>query len=233
MHSKFRLTILLLVLGLINAGEVALEKRLSGSTYLFSADHKRAVATGFHLFENEFTFEDHDTTNDFAVKGYTIAYFFAWPLMLVSVAICLIARKDTRPYRCLAIAGMIDYVISLVFYLTYPVPERWIIAESGAMLLSDLWSSSLIQWIRPMAGIDNSFPSFHVSSTVILVLACYAFRVRMRNTVLWTAVPIILSTYVLGVHWLADILGGLFTGTLSFAFALRACPSEDWNTSKI
>jgi membrane-associated phospholipid phosphatase len=218
---------MLLVLAAVNAGEVALEKRLSSSTYLYSADHKHMVAAGFHSLENEYTFENHDATNELAVKGYTIAYFFAWPLMLISVAICLLARKEMRPYRCLAIAGLIDYTISLLFYLTYPVPERWTVAESGAMLLSDLWSSSLIQWIRPMAGIDNSFPSFHVSSTVILILVCYQFKVRMRNTALWTGVAIILSTYVLGVHWLADIIGGLFTGILSFVFALRICTRED------
>jgi len=45
------------------------------------------------------------------------------------------------------------------------VPERWAYPESHAVLLSDLWSTRLIETIRPISGLDNCFPSFHISGT--------------------------------------------------------------------
>jgi len=37
------------------------------------------------------------------------------------------------------------------------VPERWAYPESHAVLLSDLWSTRLIETIRPISGLDNCF----------------------------------------------------------------------------
>ena len=81
---------------------------------------------------------------------------------------------------CLAIA--VDYAISLVFFVFFPVPERWAFSESGAMLLSDRWSSGLVELLRPISGLDNCFPSTHVSLTAVIVLVGYLFHLRMRRT---------------------------------------------------
>ena len=35
-----------------------------------------------------------------------------------------------------------------------------------------------------MSGLDNCFPSFHVSMTTVVILTCYLFRVRLRLSVL-------------------------------------------------
>jgi hypothetical protein len=34
----------------------------------------------------------------------------------------------------------------------------------------------LIEWFRPMSGLDNCFPSFHTSLTVVIVLTCHLYR---------------------------------------------------------
>ena len=75
--------------------------------------------------------------------------------------------------------------------------------------------------IRPISGLDNSFPSFHVSLTLIIIIVGFLFRVRMRRTILVLGMTVVISTYILGIHWIADIIAGLAVGALSVMLALR------------
>ena len=72
-----------------------------------------------------------------------------------------------------------------------------------------------------MSGLDNSFPSFHVSLTVLVVTACFMFRVPMRMSALVLGATIVLSTFVLGVHWIPDMIAGFALGIASVLLAWR------------
>jgi membrane-associated phospholipid phosphatase len=104
------------------------------------------------------------------------------------------------------------------------VPERWAYPGSNAILLSDLWSSSLIEFFRPASGLDNCFPSFHTSMTLIAVLFCYLARVRFRTAILPLAALVLVSTFALGIHWVADVIAGTLVGIVSVALACRLGP---------
>ena len=130
-------------------------------------------------------------------------------------------------YRILCLAIAADYLLSLGFFLFFPVPERWAFPDSGAMLLSDRWSSAFIDLLRPISGVDNCFPSTHVSFTVVIILVGYLFQVRMRHTMLAMGTTIILSTFVLGIHWLPDIVAGVAVAFLSVALARRMTPLRE------
>jgi membrane-associated phospholipid phosphatase len=95
------------------------------------------------------------------------------------------------------------------------------------MLLSDLWSSRLIDAIRPISALNNSFPSTHVSLTVVVIAVCWLFQVRLRNTVTALGITVILATFLLGIHWLADILAGIAVGILSVAIARRLTDTSE------
>lgn len=179
------------------------------------------IAYEFHGLEGNYSFVYHDVTNDVAVIGYSISYFFILPMLFLAVVFSLIKRKDISPYRVFSLALTIDYLVSLPFFLFFPVPERWYFPDSQAMLLSDKWTSNLIEALRPISGLDNCFPSFHVSMTVVFILVCYIFKVRLRTPVLALGVTIILSTFVLGIHWLPDMIAGLAVGVSSVMLALR------------
>ena len=108
-----------------------------------------------------------------------------------------------------------------------PVPERWAYPDSNAILLSDQWSSTLINSSRPLSAINNSFPSTHVSLTVIVIFVCWLFHVRVRSTVTALGMTLILATFVLGIHWLADIIAGVAVGTLNVAVAWRCTDTSE------
>jgi membrane-associated phospholipid phosphatase len=177
------------------------------------------LARAAHWFEGAFTLAGWDAASPLVVYGYSIAYFFVLPLLVLVTGWALVRRADPRPFRVFALAIAIDYAISLPFFLFFPVPERWAWPDSGAILLSDLWAPRLIELFRPFSGLDNCFPSFHVSLTTVAVGLCFVERLHYRWAALWLGVLILLSTVVLGIHWFTDIAAGLATGVLAVAAA--------------
>jgi membrane-associated phospholipid phosphatase len=159
--------------------------------------------------------------------AYSVSYFAFLPILGVAVLVALARRREIAPMRVLCLAVAFDYLVSLPWFLLFPVPERWAYPESSAMLLSDLWSSRLIDAIRPISALNNSFPSTHVSLTVVVIAVCWLFHVRLRNAVTALGITVILATFLLGIHWLADILAGVAAGGLSVAIARRLTDTSE------
>jgi membrane-associated phospholipid phosphatase len=219
-NTKLGLVLLLFIVFTVNLVETSWETSLRSGAPVSEADTKGAYAVT--KFEPEFIdFEFHDKTMKWATYAYASSYFFLFPILASGVLIALARRKEIAPFRVLCLAVAIDYAVSLPWFLLFPVPERWAYPDSNAILLSDQWTSALINSIRPLSAINNSFPSTHVSFTVILILVCWLFEVRLRNTITALATTIIIATFFLGIHWLADIIAGLFVGALSVGLAWR------------
>ena len=72
-----------------------------------------------------------------------------------------------------------------------------------------------------MSALDNCFPSFHTSMSVLIVLCCFVYRMNFRFVTLPVAAMILLSTYALGIHWVGDIVAGSALGVISMAVAHR------------
>lgn len=166
-------------------------------------------------------FAHHAAAGQELSHGYSISYFVIFPLLCLGVAVALAARRRISGFRTYCVALALDYALCLPFFLFFPVVERWAWSSSGAILLSDKVSTRLIDWIRPMSGLDNCFPSFHVSMTVITILVAFAFRMRLRYSILCLGLTVVLSTLVLGIHWQADVVAGVAVACLSYAGARR------------
>jgi membrane-associated phospholipid phosphatase len=216
LRSRKGLLCLLASVFLINL----LETRYGGSLAP-SAERQRAITSAVHLLEQGFVFHNHDRTNTLAVYAYSTAYYVVFPAIAIAALAVLSRRSDIAAFRSLVVALSADYFLSLPFYLGFPVPERWSVADSGAVLLSDIVSSRLIELIRPISGLTNCFPSFHVSVSVILMIFAVRFRHPLRSMVVACGAIVVLSTFVLGVHWVADIIAGTAVAVVSVAIAIR------------
>ena len=226
MHTRSSLVALLLVVFLVNLGETWLETSSRTGSPISAADHNGAYA--MQQFEPRFiNFEFHDQTAAWAMYAYSTSYFVLFPLLGVAVLVALARREAIAPFRVMCLAIAADYMISLPLFLMFPVPERWAYPESHAILLSDQWSSALIDAIRPMSALNNSFPSTHVSLTVIIIAVCWLFNVRLRNMVTALGLTVVLATFFLGIHWLADIIAGATVGLLSVGLAWRVTDTSE------
>ena len=218
-HPWAEPTLLLAAVFLANYVQTSADAALTPSS--LGAEAGYPIADAFQWFERYLSFERHDTTSAIASYGYSASYFVIFPVLCLYVAWVLARKRDPRPYQAVSLAVAIDYAVSLPFFIFFPVPERWSSPLTEAMLLSDRVSDKLIEFIRPMSGLDNSFPSFHVSLTVLVVAACFMFRVPMRMSALVFGATIVLSTFVLGVHWMPDMIAGGAVGIASVLLAWR------------
>ncbi len=220
MASRTGPTLLLAATFAVNWLETWAESRIAEASDLVPR-LRLEIAAAMHRLEGLISFQGHDNTNTLAIYGYSSAYFFVLPVLALIVAVALARRPALSPYRVLALAVAATYAVSLPFYLLFPVPERWAYPDSGAVLLSDLWTTRLIETIRPISGLDNCFPSFHTSLTIVLVAAAFIYRMRLRWCVAALGGSVILATFVLGIHWLADVAAGIAAGVLGTALAIR------------
>jgi len=218
-HPSVEPTLLMAAVFLVNYAETSVDAALTPGRLGAAAGYP--IADAFRWFEGGLNFELHDTIGAVAYYGYSASYFLIFPVLCLYVAWVLARKPDPQPYQAVGLAVAIDYLISLPFFLFFPVPERWSSPDTEAMLLSDKVSDRLIELVRPMSGLDNCFPSFHVSLTVLVVAACFMFRVPMRMTAAAFGATIVLSTFVLGVHWLPDMLAGFALGIASLLLACR------------
>jgi membrane-associated phospholipid phosphatase len=184
------------------------------------------TANAMHWLERGYRFENPEAASIISIRGYSLAYFFLFPIMAMAVGVVLARARQPEHFRRLALALTFDYLLSLPFFLLFPVPERWAYPESNAILLSDLWSSALIEAFRPASALDNCFPSFHTSMTVVIVLCCYLARVRFRTTAIPIGAMVLVSTFALGIHWMGDVLAGTAVGIISVALACRMVPNR-------
>jgi len=218
--TRLGLTCVLAVLFACNYVETTAESHLARTTGL-GTELGQTLAAAAHWLEGSYRFVNHDTVNLLCVYASSCAYFFVFPLLTLLVGLALALRQSIVPLRTFVLAISASYLVALPFFLFFPVVERWAFPASGAVLLSDLWSSRLIEVARPISGIDNCFPSFHVSLTLIVVMLSFVYRINQRWVVLSLGIPIILSTWILGIHWLTDIVAGTAVAIISVAVAVR------------
>jgi len=220
LNSRASLTFVLAAVVAVNWLQTTVDTWIGGNVaWVAWLGHQMADA--MRWLEGGLSFAGQEATSPLAVYGYAAAYFFLFPLLAVMVAVALARRRTIGPYRTLTTALVAVYALCLPFYILVPVPERWSVAESQAILLSDRWSTSLIEAVRPLSGLDNCFPSFHVSLMVITILAAFTYRLACRRTALIGGIVVIVSTIVLGIHWAADVIAGISVALISWSIAMR------------
>jgi membrane-associated phospholipid phosphatase len=220
LRTRVGLTALLAATLAFNWIETAIETTLRNEYQLGQALGYE-IAAVMSWLEQGITFERHDLTSGVGIYAASIAYFAVPPVLGLFTAFRLAADRRIGPYRTFVFSIVITYALSLACFLVFPVPERWAFPESEAVLLSDLWSTALIEALRPISGLDNSFPSFHVASAVVVALLWFVYGLRYRYAVAFLSVAVILSTFMLGIHWVPDMIAGAALGVLSVWLALR------------
>jgi membrane-associated phospholipid phosphatase len=214
LSGKSRAGLLLATVFAINWAETWSEDWIQGSFFTNSNIGIRCAAA-FQWLEGRMSFDFNNATSSLEAYGFSAAYFLIFPILAIGITVVLAKQSDCLYLRFFARAIALNYLLSVPFYLFYPIPERWAFPESGAMLLSDRVSSRLIETFRPISGLDNSFPSAHVSITVIIILTAYLFHMRYRHVIMTLGLTVILSTYVLGIHWIPDMIAGAALGIVS------------------
>ena len=217
LNNRMGLLFILLTLFVVNYTETQLEMNLQTPAQI---DKGYAIAQVFTELEGGLDFSRFVGLGKGVVAAHSIAYYVVFPLLLLAVVIGLLFRREITPFRVLTLGLAFSYLIALVFFIVFPVPERWAFPPADALLLSDAWSTRWIELYRSFKALDNSFPSLPAAFSLVMIFVCFRYRSKFRYPVFFLSLAVILSSFTLGIHWLPDLLTGGFLGVFSVSLAV-------------
>jgi len=163
--------------------------------------------------------EDPLVATDQAVKNFFEALRTPWS---DNIFVTLTELGDAFVNISLSIAVL----ITLFFGRAYRTAMFWIFAVLGGLTGVQLlkWAINLPRPIEIYEGISSyGFPSGHVAMSIVIYGFLFVVLSRgLPGSRRWKALPVVvvyssiigISRLYLGVHWLSDVLGGLFIATM-------------------
>jgi membrane-associated phospholipid phosphatase len=190
----------------------------SRSRLALSKDINWNITDTLYALEGRFVAELQAATPDVTYGFFTGMYVFGFPYLLVVPPVMYFLTSSERRLKEILVAYVLNHAVGVVCYTLFIAygPRNWIPTHvDGIMYELYPWTQEIT---AAVSAKTNVFPSLHTSLSVVALL--FAWRTR-RTYPRWfyvaafTAVSVLLSTMVLGIHWLTDILAGIVLGTWS------------------
>jgi len=173
--------------------------------------------------------------NDFMQFAY-LTYF----LYLLVLGGILYYRRDWHAYWSVMTYSAVAYALGYVIAISFPIESPW-------FSMANLWQNNLqggpftaaITFIEHFGRVRGAaFPSEHVAGSVAALLGAW----RHRRWLFWFMLPLVLFMCVSTVwgryHYVADVFGGVITGTLGYWIASRimqlprAMPQDSYSSGR-
>ncbi len=155
----------------------------------------------------------HPALNEFMQFAYFT--YFVYLLILGGI---LYYRDDLKSYWAVMTYSAVGYVFGYVIAMLFPVQSPW-------FMLAGMWHSelaggpftALVNLIQKCGRVHGAaFPSQHVAGAMAALWGAW----RHRRWLFWTFLPFVacmcVSTVYVRNHYVADVLGGMVTGTLGY-----------------
>jgi len=144
--------------------------------------------------------------------------YFTYFLSLLILGAILYYQRDFKSYWAVMTYSAAGYVFGYVMAMFFPVQSPW-------FTLAGMWHgelvggpfTALINFIEKCGRVHGAaFPSQHVAGAMAALLGAW----RHRRWLFWVFLPFVatmcVSTVYVRNHYLADVLGGMVTGTLGY-----------------
>jgi membrane-associated phospholipid phosphatase len=155
----------------------------------------------------------HPALNEFMEFSY-----FSYFLFLLILGGILYHRREWESYWAVMTYSAIGYSLGYIIAMLFPVQSPW-------FTLAGMWHgelaggpfTALINLIEKCGRVHGAaFPSQHVAGAVAALWGAW----RHRRWVFWVFLPSVLcmcvSTVYVRNHYVADVFGGMVTGTLGY-----------------
>ncbi len=144
--------------------------------------------------------------------------YFTYFLFLLILGAILYRQRDFKSYWAVMTYSAAGYVFGYVIAIFFPVQSPW-------FTLAGMWHgelvggpfTALINFIEKCGRVHGAaFPSQHVAGAMAALWGAW----RHRRWLFWIFLPLVASMCVSTVyvrnHYVADVLGGMVTGTLGY-----------------
>jgi len=151
--------------------------------------------------------------NDFMQFVYLT--YFTYLLLVGGV---LYFRRDWKGYWAVMTYSAVGYAIGYVIAILFPIESPWYsMAGAWHSELHGGAATSVINFIEHYGRVRGAaFPSEHVAGAVAATWGAW----RHRRWLFWVMLPLVLCMAVSTVwgryHYIADVFGGVITGTLGY-----------------
>ena len=155
----------------------------------------------------------HPALNEFMQFAY-----FTYFLFLLILGGILYYRREWQSYWSVMTYSAVGYALGYVISMLFPVQSPWF--TFAGMWQGNLTGgafTALVDLIEKCGRVHGAaFPSQHVAGAVAALWGAW----RHRRWLFWTFLPFVVcmcvSTVYVRNHYVADVLGGMVTGTLGY-----------------
>ena len=156
----------------------------------------------------------HPALNEFMQFAY-----FTYFVFLLALGGVLYYRRDAEAYWGVMTYSAVGYAFGYVISMFFPVQSPW-------FTMAGMWHGELVG--GPFTALINiiekcgrvhgaAFPSQHVAGAIAALWGAW----RHRRWLFWVFLPMVacmcVSTVYVRNHYVADVFGGMVTGTLGYA----------------
>jgi membrane-associated phospholipid phosphatase len=155
----------------------------------------------------------HPALNEFMQFSY-----FTYFLFLLILGAVLYYQRDFKSYWAVMTYSAMGYSLGYVIAMIFPVQSPWFtLAGQWHAELAGGPFTALIDLIEKCGRVHGAaFPSQHVAGAMAALWGAW----RHRRWLFWIFLPFVacmcVSTVYVRNHYVADVLGGLVTGTLGY-----------------
>jgi membrane-associated phospholipid phosphatase len=143
------------------------------------------------------------------VYFFVFIYIGLYPFLLWFSVLYFIITDEKKTMKTFAYSLVIIYAIALPFYLFVPITNVY--QYYGTPSALNMVIPTVEHFFYTTTTTNNCFPSLHVAMS--LLLAATVTRTKNKRFIFFTyicAICVICSVIYLAVHWITDVIGGIF-----------------------
>jgi membrane-associated phospholipid phosphatase len=136
---------------------------------------------------------------------------FIYASLYLVIFLPVVFVRDAKLFAKLAVVFCLYNLIGVALFKAFPV--RMVRPTILPQTSFPLWVTDLIYSIDPPT---NNFPSLHCANVVFLSLLVCELDPPLTWVLILYSISVMLSTLVVKQHWIADVIGGILWGWISY-----------------
>lgn len=181
------------------------------------------ITSILYSIEGLFVARLQDLTPPLTVPVFSAFYMFGFPYLLIAPLVLYLLTSQARALKTLLFAYMLNYIVGQICYTLFVAygPRVHLAQVDGLMYEAYPMTQDMT---GAVAAATDVFPSLHTSLAVVVLLVAWQTRgsnPRWFKLAAVVSTGVVLSTMVLGIHWLIDVLAGLVLAVWSVYTAGR------------
>lgn len=147
-------------------------------------------------------------------------------VLIISPVLVMLQKSFAGGMKKYTYLIVLNIAIALPFFILFPVtvPSRFAPGTVRPLLYDDPNLYNLVLMFGGEGGMHNSFPSHHVSITFsVFIFMLLNWKKGFQRYAVFSgfiAMTTLLATLYLGIHYIADVLGGLALAIVSNVLAV-------------